>query len=131
MRRVLVTGSRSWNEKQLLEDQLDDEWDEGGPFILIHGKCPTGADAMADNYIHTYYETSIESYPADWSLGKIAGPLRNKYMVDLLNPKTDKVLAFLKDNSKGTTGCINLALDARLPVRIIRPDGTYRDVQRV
>jgi len=131
MRRILVTGSRNWEEKELLEDQLDDEWDERGPFILVHGQCPTGADAMADDYINTCYETSIESYPADWSKGKAAGPLRNKYMVSLLNPKTDRVIAFLKDNSRGTTGCINLALDARLPVRIVRPDGNFKDVQRV
>ncbi len=131
MRRLLVTGSRDWPDQVIIEDQLDDEYDEHGPFTLVHGACPTGADFMAADYVYNYYsQLKIEAYPADWSIGKIAGPMRNKQMVDLLNPETDRVLAFLKDNSRGTTGCINLALDARLPVRIVRPDGQFKDVQR-
>lgn len=38
-----------------------------------------------------------------------AGPIRNKMMVDMLDPETDVCLGFPYGASKGTRGCIKLA----------------------
>lgn len=60
-----------------------------------------------------------EVFIADWDkYGKMAGPIRNKLM---LNENPDLVLAIhpnLKD-SKGTMNCIKQALDRNIPVKFI------------
>lgn len=45
-----------------------------------------------------------------------AGPIRNKKMVDMLDPATDVVLGFPYGRSAGTRGCIKLAEKAGLQV---------------
>lgn len=60
----------------------------------------------------------VEDYPADWSVGKWAGPARNQEMVDKL---PTLVLAF-HDNilqSRGTLDCVRRALRKGLRVFLI------------
>jgi hypothetical protein len=102
--------------------------------ILVHGACPKGADAMADELWKAKVgEEFIERYPAQWTVnGKKdweAGFKRNQQMVDT---KPDIVLAFQtpcvktschEDSwhySHGTQHTIDAALDAGLDVRIFR-----------
>lgn len=101
--KILVTGSRIWKDENLIQDALQ-KYNHMKP-VLIHGDCPTGADAIADK-IARELGWEIEAYPADWSLGKKAGPLRNIYMVDLC---PDVVLGFPTESSRGTIQCINYA----------------------
>lgn len=119
MNRILITGSRDWTDKDAVIDAIMDlnnwypiDWDE---VVIVHGDCPTGADKIADDWAKA---TGIETdpHPANWELfGKAAGPKRNKEMVDL---GADIVLAFPKGKSAGTRGCIKLAQEAGLPVKI-------------
>ena len=49
--RLLVTGSRTWDDVQIVEQALAvilDRHPEG--VLLVHGACPRGADAIADAY---------------------------------------------------------------------------------
>ena len=49
--RLLVTGSRSWDDGGTIEQALAvilDRHPEG--VLLVHGACPRGADAIADAY---------------------------------------------------------------------------------
>lgn len=117
--RILITGSRDWDNPDAIEDAILDlnnwnpiDWDE---VVIVHGDCPTGADAMAQKFAE---ETGIatERHPADWNKhGRAAGPIRNKQMVDL---GADIVLAFPKGKSAGTRGCTKLAQDAGLVVKV-------------
>lgn len=84
--------------------------------VIVHGDCPRGADAIA-KALAIQWEVTQEAHPADWSLGKPAGFIRNKLMVDL---GADVCLAFVKDNSKGATHTINLAQKAGIPTKIYR-----------
>jgi len=43
--KVLVTGSRDWEDAKAIERELA-KLPPGT--IIVHGHCPTGADAMAD-----------------------------------------------------------------------------------
>lgn len=52
---------------------------EAEDFILVSGSCPTGADFLAEAWAASRGVT-VERYPADWSIGKSAGPLRNEEM---------------------------------------------------
>jgi hypothetical protein len=116
--RVLVTGSRDWTDRgavyrALHHHVVDQHWEKGydskgifvnwvkpDDFVLVHGACPTGADAIADDWCIGWHFVA-ERHPADWQQhGKRAGFLRNKHMVDL---GVDLCLAFLNPCTK--TGC--------------------------
>lgn len=119
IKRILITGSRDWDDRRAIADALLDlndwypiDWDE---VVIVHGDCPTGADKLADDWAKSY-DIKRERHPANWGLhGKAAGPLRNKKMVDL---GADLVLAFPKGKSKGTRNCIKLAEEAGLTVKV-------------
>lgn len=115
--RVLVTGSRDWVNTQTVYAAIAEVhyFDAKGQEItLVSGACPTGADAMAERWAH-HFRWEVERHPADWKgHGRSAGPWRNKRMVRL---GADLCLAFQRDGSKGTGGCIELANKAGIPVR--------------
>ncbi|MFF9787239.1 DUF2493 domain-containing protein [Streptomyces nigrescens] len=138
--RVLVTGSRDWEQPQIIDDALLETWHDisqvHGPerdWIIVHGGCYDGADKFAARWATTN-RVLTEAHPADWNgsctadcpsnhrrrrtNGKtycpLAGPIRNQDMVDL---GADLVLAFHRDGSRGTGDCVRRAQQAGLTVR--------------
>ena len=110
--RVLVTGSRTWTDTTAITRALDELHAVHEPrLVVVHGACPTGADAIAHTWAHTH-GVPVETHPADWSTGRSAGPARNAAMV-ATNP--DTCLAFIRDHSTGATGCADLAEHAGIP----------------
>lgn len=104
--RILVTGSRDWDDRETLELTLGSWGNWEARTTLVYGACPTGADRMAADYAAAY-GWIIEAHPADWSgQGRAAGPIRNAHMVSL---GADICLAFIKDGSRGATGTATLA----------------------
>ena len=55
----------------------------------------------------------LEIFPADWSLGRKAGPLRNKAMVDV----ADYAIAF-PSGGRGTQSLINFAHQKGIPTKV-------------
>ena len=121
MMRLLITGSRDWSRADLIHAALDAALSElvTGPadiVTLVHGACPTGADAIAAAY-WSQLGLPVEAHPADWIRhGRAAGPVRNAMMV---NAGADLCLAFPKGASRGTRGCLRLAQQAGIPVRVL------------
>ena len=112
--RALVTGSRNWGDRVVLLDALLDLEKRQGShdLTIVHGACPTGADAIAD--FATYWGWEVERHPADWRKhGKAAGPIRNQEMVDA---GADICLAFPLGESRGTRDCMRRAEAAGIPV---------------
>jgi len=111
--KVLVTGSRDWPDPQAVDRILT----ELAPDLVLHGGCPTGADAHAEAWcLANGVEQDV--HPADWGThGRRAAFLRNQAMVD---EGPDLVVAFCLNGSKGTEMTIKLARAANLPVRIWR-----------
>lgn len=124
--RILVTGSREWDNSAVMEPYLQDAYwyasRMGYTPVLVHGACPTGADQMADEVWTLGTGLEPERHPADWSVGKAAGFIRNKQMVDL---GAWVCLAFCQAGAgnKGTDHCAGLAEAAGIPVRRIWSDG--------
>lgn len=132
--RVLVTGSRSWDDDPLLCLHLSLAVQEGAPgqrVVIIHGAARQGADKTADIWARNH-GIPLERHAADWNrYGKRAGFLRNEEMVDA---GADIVLAFIApcrlpgcQNGKphgthGATHCAALAERAGIPVRRFTPD---------
>jgi Ni,Fe-hydrogenase III small subunit len=113
--RILITGSRTWTDKDAIKQALKKAWRELGSdpgCVLVSGNCPKGADLIAET-IWRQAGMKVELHPADWKIGRAAGPVRNKLMVDL---GADLCLAFVKDGSKGAAGCAKLAENAGIRV---------------
>lgn len=116
-KRILVTGSRDWDDEETIRDALFkaavEMFGDGMP-ILVSGRCPTGADAIAEKIVWSW-NWVVEPHPADWFVhGKRAGFIRNAEMVNL---GADICLAFIKNNSKGATHTADLAEKAGIPTR--------------
>lgn len=113
--RVLITGSRTWDDADAIRDALSEHARFGD--VLVSGACPTGADAMCERYWAGF--GPIERHPADWNRhGKRAGFVRNAEMV---NAGADICIAFIRDNSRGASMTADLAEKAGIrTIRIIR-----------
>lgn len=132
---ILTTGCRDWTDREAIANALHDAIvDANHPVeaAVIHGHCPTGADRIADE-VATEMGFSVHSMPAEWDKyktpsdpgGKKAGPIRNRQMVEAaiairnLNHGRAICLAFWDGESRGTWNCIQEAVRAGLPVRIV------------
>lgn len=112
MPRILITGSRHWDNHGAIRRALADL---PGDATIVHGGCPTGADAYADK-IARMFGLAVEVHPADWGThGRAAGPIRNQHMVDL---GADLCLAFPDTYSRGTWDCVRRARAAGIPTRV-------------
>jgi YspA, cpYpsA-related SLOG family len=117
--RLLVTGSRTWDDIAVIEHALAAilaRHPEG--VLLVHGASPRGTDAIAAAYAARTPGYRIEAHRADWRRhGRAAGQLRNAAMIGL---GADGCAAFLRGASPGTTATIRLARAAGIPVWLHR-----------
>ena len=118
--RILVTGSRDWDDVNEVWLRLGDAVgaihrdDISREIIIVHGDCPRGADAIADQWARKYGAT-IERHPANWQLnGKRAGFIRNAVMV---NQGADLCVAFIRNGSRGASHTAALAEQAGIETR--------------
>lgn len=125
--RVLVTGSRTWDDAGVIAGALAGHYRDGA--VLVSGACPRGADALAEEYWRLL-GGEVERHPADWDrYKKRAGYVRNAQMVNL---GADVCAAFLMPcadprctkprphDSHGGSHCAGLARAAGIPVEIHR-----------
>jgi len=118
--RILVTGSRDWDDQTTLYAAFAAIFLDAGnrQVSLVSGNCPTGADKMAEDLFEAMgYD--IERYPADWSMGKRAGYIRNQLMVDTA---PDVCVGFVKNGSRGASMTVKLAQDAGIKTYVYRQD---------
>ena len=100
---VVITGGRHFKDKKMMFSVLD-KIHETNPIVrLAHGGC-TGADNLAREWALEKGITSV-SYPADWHIGKKAGPMRNAFMLQKEQP--EYVVAF--PGGRGTQNAIQFA----------------------
>ena len=115
--RVIIAGCRDFNDYELLREKCDhmlSKKKDTHKVIIVSGHA-AGADALGEVYaLERGYE--LETYPADWSRGRMAGPLRNEKMARV----SDALIAFWDGKSRGTKNMIDLANMKGIPVRIIR-----------
>ena len=121
---VVVTGARDWADGDAVWGMLNLELAKatrvGGDanFVIIHGACKTGADAIASKWCKQRREIELPM-PAQWDEhGKAAGPIRNNQMALVARCLRDcgwtvTCHAFgLAQSKGGTKDCVK-ALEAR------------------
>ena len=111
--KVLVCGSRYWNNKESIFERLKLLPKDT---TIIHG-CANGADKLA-GIVAKELGFIVVEVPAEWKkCGKRAGILRNLKMLDL---KPDLVLAFHSNlsGSKGTSHTLREANKRNILARL-------------
>lgn len=82
--RILVCGSRTWHDRELLESTLDKAAQSSHPKVTVISGGAAGADSMARQWAHSRGHEFVEILP-DWDrFGRRAGILRNKDMMKCL-----------------------------------------------
>lgn len=108
---LVISGSRDWTDEQPIYELLclfDPYWT-----LVMHGHCPTGADAIADRRAQALGFV-VKRFPADWNQhGNYAGPKRNEEMTYFAMKTQNYGVAvhagiFPLPQSKGTKGMYKL-----------------------
>jgi hypothetical protein len=111
-KKLIIAGSRSFNNFKLIRSVLDGEVD-----IIEEVVCgeAQGADSYGKAWAR-YHNIPVKSFPADWSHdGSAAGYIRNHKMGDY----ADELIAFWDGTSPGTKEMIEYMRSLGKPVRII------------
>lgn len=125
VRRVLVCGGRHYDSKSIVWSVLD----QLQPDFVIHGDCHvregdkwvrSGADRWADEWAFSR-GIPVARVPADWSIGRRAGPIRNMHMLKL---QPTLVVAFPGGN--GTDSMVRFARRSSVRVLRVREDGAVQ-----
>ena len=115
MFRLLVSGSRTWTDVEVITTELQFIAGKYNNVVLVSGHA-IGADRIAEE-VATDLGWVIEIHEPDWTLnGKSAGFKRNTAM---LESDVQAVLAFHKDGSSGTADAIKKAKERKIPTRVL------------
>ena len=115
MFRLLVSGSRTWTDVDVITTELQFIAGKYNNVVLVSGHA-VGADRIAEQ-VAEKLGWVIEIHEPDWKLnGDSAGYKRNTTM---LETDVQAVLAFHKDGSKGTADTIKKAKERKIPTRVL------------
>lgn len=117
--RVIVAGTRTFNDYELLRDRLNLLLSNHLPDVAIVSGCASGADKLGERYAKEH-GLEVHRYPADWNrYGKAAGPKRNAEMAE----NADACIVFWDGVSRGTANMINTASAKDIPLRVVHYAG--------
>jgi len=115
MFRVIVAGSRDFQDYNLLRNTLDYLLQNKFPHVEIVSGTAKGADRLGEKYAMER-GLKIKQFPANWDLyKKQAGYIRNVEMARY----ADACVCFWNRKSRGTMHMINIAKEYGLDLRII------------
>lgn len=122
--RVLITGDRHWSSEitiQAVLEALEIEHQGKENFCIIEGGA-TGADSIAAKLAHDRGICVFECLPCWKVYGKSAGMLRNKWMLEWVQPTL--IVAFHNniENSLGTKDMVSRAKRAGIEVLIVKEE---------
>lgn len=117
-KKIVVSGTRTYNDYGLLEKTLDKIAEEFGPDLEIVEGGAAGADDLAGRYAARHHIPLVK-FPADWKkYGRGAGPVRNRQMLEYAG-KDGLLVAFWDGKSRGTKNIIDTAQTMGLQTRVI------------
>ena len=122
---IIIAGSRNFTDyeivKKSLKSFLISKQTSDKPTIICG--MARGAD-MLGYRLAKEYKLPLKEFPADWSLGKKAGCIRNEQMAKYAHEHNNGVLlAFWDGKSRGTKSMIGLAKKYNLEVHVFNFEG--------
>lgn len=121
MIRVLIAGSRDFNDFELLDKAIKHylkQYSLHRQDIEVVSGGARGADKLGEQFANKY-SIKLTIFPADWNTyGKSAGYIRNEQMIKYIGD-TGIVFAFWDGQSHGTAHTIKLANKYNIKVHII------------
>ena len=121
MYRIIVAGSRDFNDYLLLQTKLTDYLLPltDGEIEIISGTA-RGADTLGEQY-ESAHNLKCVKFPATWAdYGKRAGYIRNGEMAKYASEEHGVLFAFWDGKSSGTKHMINFAYKYGLEVHVIK-----------
>lgn len=111
MTRIIVAGSRNFNDKERLYNVLDNYLsNDKDKLEIVSGHC-RGADLLGEQYAKDH-NIPLVIFPADWdAYGNRAGYIRNKQMAEYASKENGVLIAFPVGEARGTKMMIRLAHD--------------------
>lgn len=116
MFKVIIAGTRDFNDYNLLKMKLDKILSNiTDDIVIVSGKA-RGADTLGEKYAKEKgYQ--IAEFPADWEkFGRSAGYKRNVQMAEY----ADACVCFWDGRSPGTKHMINIANQYKLQIRVVK-----------
>jgi len=110
--KVIIAGSRNFNDYETLKEICDFMLSRQTDIEIVSGVAK-GADLLGERYAKEK-GYSIKQFPANWSIGKQAGYVRNEEMAQY----ADAAIVFWDGKSKGSEHMINLTKKHNLKVKI-------------
>lgn len=122
---IVVAGSRSFQNAQLLAEELDKyiKTLKGKPVCIISGGAK-GADQLGEEYAKKH-DYPLKVMKAQWEkYGKSAGFIRNSEVLDYVKDNGDCIVfAFWDTKSSGTKHLIDNAKRRGIKVKVIEKTG--------
>lgn len=122
---IIIAGSRDFTDYNIVDKTvrkfLNSKNIIDKPTIICG--MARGADMLGYVFAKRY-NFPLQKFPADWSLGRKAGPIRNEKMAKYARDNGNGILlAFWDGWSKGTQSMINLAKKYDLEIHVFNFDG--------
>ena len=115
MFRVIIAGSRNFNDFELLEKKMLYFLQNKKDIVVLCGGA-RGADDLGRQFAEKH-GFMVEMFPAEWKKhGKRAGVVRNRQMA----AAADACVCFWDGSSRGTANMIEEAKRAGIPLRVVR-----------
>tara|TARA_R110000868_G_scaffold131954_1_gene342329 strand:+ start:93 stop:446 length:354 start_codon:yes stop_codon:yes gene_type:complete len=113
--KVIIAGTRTFKDYELVKKTCDHMFSKQTPYIEIVNGGANGADRLGGRYaMEMGYKNTL--FQANWDeFGKSAGYIRNKEMAEY----ADAAIIFWDGTSKGAKHMIDLAVEANLKLKIV------------
>lgn len=118
-KRIIIPGSRSFQDYALMERVLDKLLPPYGDDIEIVSGHADGVDQFGERYAREH-QIRCAVFPARWDeYGRSAGPIRNSQMIDYARQQDPVVIAFWNGKSRGTLDTLVKAQNAGIPTTVV------------
>lgn len=108
--RCIIAGSRSICDYQRICEAIRES---GFTITTVVSGGARGVDQLGERWAKEN-NVSVDKYIPDWSIGKVAGHIRNAKMAD----NADAAIFIWDGISRGTKNCINQCKSKNLPIYI-------------
>ena len=117
--KIALIGSRGFVDFDLFKEKVKPIFSElSGNIDCIVSGGAKGADSLAEQYAQDNRINTV-IYKPEWKkYGRGAGIVRNRVIID----NSDLVIAFLKNNSKGTKNSIKVATELKKELIVFELD---------